>query len=66
MRQEEQLISFNSAVPRFKANTTHQIRLLPNQEGGKQSNVDFMMKRDLAEIGPGTYMSGIEYDEQQR
>lgn len=54
MKQEEQLISFNSAVPRFQSNASHQIRLLPGIEGTPQT-VDFVFKKDQKSIGPGTY-----------
>ena len=62
MKQEEQLIGFNSVVPRFKNQTTHAVKVLPmlgGVGGGQENNgrpiVDFVMKKDTSQIGPGAY-----------
>ena len=56
MKQEEQLISFSSAVPRFQSIASHQIRVLPASDA-KTTNIDFIMKRDISQVGPGSYTS---------
>jgi hypothetical protein len=52
IKQEEQLISFNSSSPRFQNTQSHQVRLLPGKDS--ISGVNFRMRTDRV-LGPGSY-----------
>lgn len=52
MKQDEQLIVFNSSSPRFQDPATHQIRVLPGKDS--ISGINFRVKHDKP-IGPGHY-----------
>ena len=57
------MISFNSSAPRFKSFVSHHIRVYPAGDGKIiMSPVDFKVRRDQTEIGPGTYQSRDEVE----
>lgn len=67
MKQEDQMISFNSSAPRFKSYASHHIRVFPAVDGKlNMAPVDFKVRRDQSEIGPGTYLSPTEIENQAR
>ena len=61
MRQDEQMVVFNSSAPRFQEEATHQIRVV---SGGHDSmaGINFRLKKDKS-IGPGSYATYDEIDE---
>lgn len=63
IKQEDQLISFNSSSPRFKGEATHQIRVLAGKDS--ISGINFRLKQDQ-QLGPGSYQSATEIEERQR
>ena len=47
MKQEDQMISFNSSAPRFKSFASHHIRVFPAVDGKlNMAPVDFKVRRD--------------------
>lgn len=44
MKQEDQMIVFNSSAPRFNDEATHQIRVLPGKDS--VSGINFRVKND--------------------
>jgi len=60
MKQEDQLISFNSSSPRFRDEATHQIRVLPGKDS--ISGINFRLKTDK-QVGPGSYSTATEIEE---
>lgn len=65
MKQEDQMISFNSSAPRFKSLMSHHIRVFPAGDGKlNMASVEFKVRRDQSEIGPGTYQSQTEIEVQ--
>ena len=67
MKQEDQMISFNSSAPRFKSFASHHIRVFPAVDGKlNMAPVDFKVRRDQSEIGPGTYQSQTEIEVQTK
>ena len=63
MKQDEQLIVFNSSSPRFQDPATHQIRVLPGKDS--ISGINFRVKHDKP-IGPGSYAHPDEIDHMQK
>lgn len=59
MRQEDQMVVFNSSSPRFQDTATHQIRVLPGKDS--IAGINFRVKNDKP-IGPGAYASPDEVD----
>ena len=58
------MISFASSSPRFKSHASHHIRVFPAGDGRLNlAPVDFKVKRDQSDIGPGTYQSIAEIEE---
>lgn len=61
------MISFNSSSPRFKNFATHHIRVFPAADGKlNMAPVDFKVRRDQNDIGPGTYQSQAELENQSK
>ena len=63
IRQDDQMIVFNSSSPRFQDEATHQIRVLPGKDS--VSGVNFRVKNDK-QIGPGAYATPDEVEHMQK
>jgi len=63
MKQEDQMIVFNSSAPRFNDEATHQIRVLPGKDS--VSGINFRVKNDKV-IGPGAYASPDDVEHMRR
>ena len=63
IKQDDQMIVFNSSSPRFQDTATHQIRVLPGKD--PVSGINFRVKNDKP-IGPGAYASPDEIDHMKR
>ena len=58
IKQDEQMVVFNSSAPRFQEEATHQIRVVSGVMDS-MAGINFRMKKDKS-IGPGTYASPDE------
>lgn len=54
IKQEEQMISFNSSSPRFQSQASHLIRVMPGID--TMNGVSLKLRQDKA-LGPGSYLS---------
>ena len=63
IKQDDQMIVFNSSSPRFQDTATHQIRVLPGKD--PVSGINFRVKNDKP-IGPGAYATPDEIDHMKR
>lgn len=63
IKQDDQMIVFNSSAPRFQDTATHQIRVLPGKDS--ITGINFRVKNDKS-IGPGAYASPDEIDRMKK
>jgi len=63
IKQDDQMIVFNSSAPRFQDTATHQIRVLPGKDS--ITGINFRVKNDKS-IGPGAYASPDEIDQMKK